>query len=205
MPPPAPKPKSAGGIGGRLTRKVGPLPVWAWAAAILAAYLLYSRLSSGGPPAASEPPAPAPSDGTGNDAGPGILPSVGGSSGSFGDPGQSNDLLAQLYGVNAASIDSLTSALLTKQSIEAANPNEGGPPGASSQATAMAPTPAPVAASKASPPGTSQPQAGVLYWDGKAFATKTAFNAWLKARGFNAQKYLANKPQAKAIYSALPA
>lgn len=194
MPPPV-RPSNAGRtLAGRLTRKVGPLPVWAWAAAILGLALLYLRLRPSAPPAVGEAPTPAPVDGSGGDAG-----GVTGSAGSFGDAGQSNDLIAQLYGVNAASIDQLTGALLTKQSIDATPPNEGGPPGASAQAGQAA------APSKASPAGTTQTQAGVLHWDGRSFRTKTAFNAWLKARGLNAQGYLANKPGAKAIYSTLPA
>lgn len=46
--------KTASGIGGRLTRKVGPLPVWGWAFLIVGGYLAYRKLSGGGAPAGQD-------------------------------------------------------------------------------------------------------------------------------------------------------
>lgn len=204
MPPPAPSPpKSGGGLAARLTNKVGPLPVWAWAALILGLILLYMRLRPSTPPAASEQPPAGPETGQAGGV------SGGGASGGYA--GESNDLLLELHGRNAATIDSLTSAILTQRSIDATAPAAtpgtvatvaSGAAPSSVQATgpAAAPAPPPVTA----PPGTTQRQANVLVWDGQSFTTKAGFNAWLKARGFNANQYLANKPQAKAIYSTLP-
>lgn len=203
MAPPAPKPPAPGGGGGlvgRFTRKVGPLPVWAWAAAILGLILLYMRFGgASGPPAAEEVAPPGPVDGA-DGGGSGTV-----SGGGSGDAGSSNDLLAQLYGINAGTIDSLTAALLTQRSLDETAPTPtpgtvGGTNMAPSATHPNGPAAAPVASA---PPGTTQRQANVLVWDGQRFTTKAGFNAWAKARGFNVQQYLSNRPQAKAIYSTL--
>lgn len=206
MAPPAP----AKGLAGRFTRKVGPLPVWAWAALILGAFLLYSRMSGSSPAGADETPKPEPVDGT---EGGGAGPVAGGSSPPT--PGQSNDLLAELYGVNAGTIDSLTAALLTQRSLDATAPQPtpgtvGGtnlPQGATDQegpaSSPIYPNGPGAAPAKAAPRGTSQRQSNVLVWDNQRFTTKAGFDAWLKARGLSARSYLANRPQAKAIYSTL--
>lgn len=45
----------SGGVKGSLTRKVGPLPAWAWAAVLLVGYFLYTRMKgSGNTPAAAQ-------------------------------------------------------------------------------------------------------------------------------------------------------
>lgn len=196
MPAPARPNNSGRTLAGRLTRKVGPLPVWAWAALILGLALLYLRLRPVDS-AAADTPSPAAAEGTGGAAG-SVSPA-----GPYGDAQQSNDLLSQLYGTNAATIDTLTNTLLTQASLKT---DAGAPQGAVSTAgPASSPTvsqPRPPATA-ASPRGTTQTQSKVLNWDGKAFTTKAGFNAWAKARGYNVNTYLSNKPQAKAIYATL--
>jgi Tol biopolymer transport system component len=61
----------------------------------------------------------------------------------------------------------------------------------------------PAPASARLPRGASQPQTRVLYWDGTTFYDQTQCNAWLRARGFSAARYLSSRPRAKAIYSTL--
>lgn len=97
-------------LGQRLTGKVGPLPAWAWAALILGAFLLYTRLHSS---SSSSGDATAPASTSSSDQTPvtgdtsGSPPASGG-----GDPASNvNDgLLSQLSGFGS-SIDALTAAV----------------------------------------------------------------------------------------------
>lgn len=107
------------GLGQRLTAKAGPLPVWAWAAVILGAYLLYTHLH----PATAATTTGATTDTTADtsDQTPvsagdtGNPPASGG-----GDPGSNvNDtLLSQLSGFQS-SIDALTGAVQSSQAFGA--------------------------------------------------------------------------------------
>lgn len=182
------------GLAGRLTRKVGPLPVWGWAAAILGAYLLYTRLHPSADTGAAEPLPATPAD---SNAGPvGVGSNGAGSNGA----GVDNDLIGQLYQTNAATIDQLTAALLTQQSYQAA---AGEAPGAVAQAGAASTATSSAAAQGAASGHQTQTQSGRLLWDGKVFTTQAGFQAWAKAHGTSPSAIFRNHPQAKAIYSTL--
>lgn len=191
----------------RLTHKVGPLPVWAWAAVILVVgYLIYRR--SGGGAQAQTTAAPVSSGTSGSDTG-----AVSGGGGS-GTPSSNltPDLFGQLYDTNAGTIDSLTNAIVNKSALAASSLDAGGPQGAVSQAgTASAPTvnsPAGTATPPAVKVGGSvahetQTAAGSLAWGGKTFTTKAGFDAWTSAHGTTTKAELANHPQARQIYGTL--
>jgi hypothetical protein len=184
--PPAASPKSGGSVSERLTRKVGPLPVWAWAAALLAAYFLYTRMTAGKSAAAPAPASTGPADTTGTD--------------SSGQVSAGFDQVQAGIDANTASLDSLTSALLS-----AAPPSvdSGAAPGGSSQ-TGPASSPTPPAATAAAHAGhLTQTAAGTLSWGGVTFTTKAAFNRWATAHHTTPAKEFAAHPQAKAIYSTL--
>lgn len=109
----APPPAKPNGIGARLTAKVGPLPVWAWALVLLIGGYLAYRLIGG---SSSSTPAAAPS-GASSDAGSSADAdtSAGGSDGAppasgFGASSDSSDLAGYLSGLQG-SVDSLTSAV----------------------------------------------------------------------------------------------
>jgi hypothetical protein len=106
-PSPSPKPKSGGGLGKRLTRKVGPLPVWAWAAVILGAYLLWSRRSGGAATADTTAPTP-----TATSAGSDSLAQVP-ASGQGSSADNLNGVLLDQLSANTSSLDALTSQLLS--------------------------------------------------------------------------------------------
>lgn len=189
-------------LSSRLTRKVGPLPVWAWAAAILGAYLAYSHFRGGGSAgnSASSDSTAAPVGST-TGAGSGAQAPASGQ----GTPADnaSGDLLAELYGTNAGTIDSLTNALLTKQSLDAAHPDNGAPAGSTGQVgPAGGPTPPP-AITSAARGHLTQTTTGQLVWGGQRFTTKAGFNAWARAHGTTTDRELANHPQARALYSTL--
>lgn len=124
-----------------VTRKLGPLPVWAWALALVAAFLAYRAYRAGrdvpGTPMLNvRPPAPTipPAEGAGGGGGPGL-------------PQMPMDLLAG----QQATIDALTSAIIGTDASAAGGP--GAPPGAEAQAP-----PAPLA-----PEGTTVEFQGTTY------------------------------------------
>ena len=224
-PAPSPSPKGSPGrsLGARLGRKVGPLPVWLWAAAILGAYLLYTRLH----PSTATTPATAsaaPGNTTGADTSGGVgsvgtdlsavtaqLGSLGASvdanAAQVGTLGSSIDANTGQVGALGSSVDALTYQIMTTQPPSAGS--NGAPPGAgaSSGSTggagpAAVSTPAPAQAAAAAGHLT-QTSAGSLSWGGLTFTTKAAFNRWASAHGTSATKEFAAHPQAKAIYSTL--
>jgi hypothetical protein len=110
----APAPARPNGIGARLTAKVGPLPVWAWALVLLVGGYLAYRLVAG---SSSNSPAAAPSGAssdTGSSADAADM-SAGGSDGAppasgSGASSDNADLAGYLSGLQG-SVDSLTSAV----------------------------------------------------------------------------------------------
>ena len=120
----AAEPKKAGkGIGGRLTQKVGPLPVYAWAILAIGGYYLYTRYqSSAATAAATTATTPSTTDTTGTT---GTATDTSGTTGGGSATGDSsgngtgsgysgaNDMLAQLLASNetiAADLASLSSS-----------------------------------------------------------------------------------------------
>lgn len=204
-----PKPADNSGrtLQGRLTRKVGPLPVWAWAAVILGAYLIYSRLQGAKAAVATGSTAVPVTDSTAGTVGSAAQAPASGA-GTAAD-NLSGDLLAQLYGVNAGTIDSLTTQLLTSQSAVPASEGtvptvgNGIAPGSISSAGAASAPAAVPAQAKAAAGHQTQSLAGRLVWDGLTFTTKTSFNAWARAHGTSPAAIFSKHPQAKALYSTL--
>lgn len=199
MAPPKP-PKSKAGFANRLTAKVGPLPVWGWAAAILGAYLLYTRLrpASAAVPATDTTATPDTSGDTGSQ-----VPASG--QGSAAD--NLNGTLLDQLGANTSSIDALTSQLLQGGGSYSYGdaPAAGTPQGAVAQdGPASSPTVAthPVAVG-GNVSHATQTQSGSLSWGGQTFTSKVAFDAWAKAHGSSTNAELKQHPQAKAIYSTL--
>lgn len=205
MAPPPKPPKSKAGLGQRLTAKVGPLPVWGWAVAILGAYLLYTRLHPAAAAATSSTNSTATPDTSGDSAS--QVPSSG--QGNAAD--NMNGLLLDQLSANTSSLDALTSQLLQGGGSYAYGdaPPAGTAPGAIAQdGPASAPTIAPGRANAPTAIGGSaahatQTQAGSLNWGGQTFTTKTAFDSWAKAHGSSTSAELKKHPQAKAIYSTL--
>lgn len=195
----APAPARRQGLAGRLTAKVGPLPVWAWAAVILGAYLLYTRLH---PAAVTSPGDTTATPDTSGDSG-----AQSPSSGMGGTADNMNQALFDSLSANTSSLDALTSQLLSQPSPYSNYgdaPALGTPAGDTSQGTGPAsqPTPAPTAA--AAPAGhLTQTAAGKLSWGGLTFTSKAAFDSWAKAHGSSTTAELRNHPQARAIYSTL--
>lgn len=113
MSKPAAKAKQA------LTRKLGPLPVWAWAAAVLGVYLAYSRLPSR---AAASQTTAVPVTGSTSGAGSAAQEPSGGGGGSPAT-NMPLDLLTKLFGQQAGTIDSLLSQVLQTQASAAASAN----------------------------------------------------------------------------------
>jgi hypothetical protein len=108
--PDTPAPKAAGGSkGAAFTRKVGPLPVYAWAALAIGGYLVLRKFSSSA--SAASTPATQPVQPTQST-------DASGSGGTAAAPDQSN-LLAGLFGNLQAATDinsNLTNALLQNNS-----------------------------------------------------------------------------------------
>ena len=106
----------------RLTTKLGPLPVWAWAAVILGLYYAYTKLGKSSPAAA---PVSAPTTTDPNQTPVSADTSVPASSGGGGSPSSNlNDtLLSQLSGFQS-SIDQLTAAVQTTAAFD--NPGSSG-------------------------------------------------------------------------------
>lgn len=202
MPQPA---KRSPSLAARLTRKAGPLPVWAWAAVILGAYFLYTRLSSSGSSSASTDTTAVTSTDSTGDSGAQVPASGGGSAAD----NVSGDLLDGLN-ANTASLDALTSQILS-QPTPYSNFGDGPLAGAPAEDTgqgsgpAASPSPAPAPTTPAAVPAghPTQTAAGVLRWGGLTFTTRAAFDSWAKAHGSSTAKELSNHPQAKAIYSTL--
>lgn len=112
---------SSRSLGARFTAKVGPLPVWAWALAILVVgYLVYRHSSSSSSTtsttdtSSTDASTPAPPDTSGT---PGPDNTGGGTSTGGPDQGSLNDeLLSQLSGFGN-SIDALTAAVLSSEAF----------------------------------------------------------------------------------------
>lgn len=94
----------------RLTGKVGPLPVWAWAALILGTVLLYLKLH----PAAATPADPASSTGDLTPVSADGSNPVGSSGGGSSASNVNDALLSQLSGFQT-SIDTLTAAVQAQE------------------------------------------------------------------------------------------
>lgn len=99
-----------------LTRKLGPLPAWAWAGVVVGAYLVYAHSRPADAQAAGLSLSRSPDASRGADE--------------AGQQGSLEDLLAGQQG----SIDALLAALLGTSASQAAPTGGGGAPGASSQA-----------------------------------------------------------------------
>lgn len=131
MAPPA-KPKS-GGFAARMTRKVGPLPVWAWAALILAAgYLIYRRRGTSSSSASQTTAVPVTPDVTGSNTG------ALGSSGSDTGGGSQIPAPVDLSGITGE-LDTLAQQLAAQSAGQASSYQQGGPPGSTDQGSAAAP------------------------------------------------------------------
>ena len=158
-PAPSPSPKGSPGrsLGARLGRKVGPLPVWLWAAAILGAYLLYTRLH----PSTATTPATAsaaPGNTTGADTSGGVgsvgtdLSAV---TAQLGSLGASVDANAAQVGTLGASVDANAAQVGTLGSSIDANTGQVGALGSSVDALTyqIMTTQPPSAGSNGAPPG----------------------------------------------------
>lgn len=193
----APTPvKPAKKLGGKLGRKVGPLPLWGWLALAtfaLVLFFLWRRRSTTGPrsvetvtgnttstadPSPQElasgggPPSWAPQD----SLSPEVLAEL---NGRFGDiEGSVTDLYGGLASVNT-SLDSQTNALegLTQAVAKVTL----GPPGA--------------AAATATNPVTTKTANGVE-WGGRRFTTRQALGKWLDARGSTYAVWAQRHPEA---------
>lgn len=199
--------KNRRGLVTRLTTKVGPLPVWGWAAVILGAYLLYSRMR---PPAATKTDEVASASTPDGTTGAAQVPASG--QGSSAD--NLSQTLLESLGANTSAIDALTAQVLsmpTPYSNFGDAPAAGTPAadlgqgtGPASQPQTQAPTTTqPVQAGASPGRGGTQAQAGVLKWGGLAFTTKTQFDSWARAHGTTTARELNKHPTAKAIYSTL--
>lgn len=206
MAPPNP-PSTGGSFADRLTRKVGPLPVWAWAAVILTVgYLIYRR--SGGGAAAQTTTAPLSTSTSGTDTG-----AVSGGGGS-GTPSSNltPDLFGHIYDANVGTIDALTNAIVNQSALAASSLEAGGPPGAVSQSGAASAPTVNAPGGAATPPAVkvggstaheTQTAPGSLSWGGKTFTTKAGFDAWATQHKTTTKAELANHPQARQIYGTL--
>lgn len=194
-----PKPAPTARKGNVLTRKAGPFPAWLWAVLVIVAYLLFSRLTAGAATSTESTAVPVSSDTSGADSG---AQQPAGGAGSPADNFNA-DLIGELYGTNAATIDTLTNALLTQRAIDAAPVENGGPPGSSSP-NGVAAKPVDTTAIVTSAAGhLTQNVGSALQWGGKTFTTKAGFDLWAKQHGTTAGKELANHPQALTIYNSL--
>lgn len=195
------------GVAARLTAKVGPLPVWAWAAVILGAFLLYTRTAGkASSAAATDATGVTSNDGTTSDGA--QVPASG-----AGTPADNvSSQLIEGLNANTAALDQVTSQLLSMPTPYS-NVGDGpliGAPDTSQQPT----TPAgPAAQPTATQPATAgqvggnvhatQTAAGVLHWGGLTFTTKAAFDQWARSHGTTTAKELSNHPQAASIYGTL--
>lgn len=207
MAPPS-TPRSKAGFQQRLTAKVGPLPVWGWAVAILGTYLLYTQLRPSG--SSTTTPTTLTDATSGNDSGAQVPASGQGSPADNVSGGMLDSL-----GANTSAVDALTSQLLSATPVimdAAGSPTPGAdvtqtsgnasPPPASAP-TVTQPTPHPAAVGAPPAQHMTQTAAGKLAWGGLTFTSKAAFDSWAKAHGSSTNAELNNHPQAKAIYSTL--
>lgn len=199
-------------LGARLTAKVGPLPVWAWAAVILGAYLLYTRVSGSSSAATASPT----TDATGVTANDGTTGDAQVPAGGAGTPTDNvSSQVAQALDLNSSVLDALTSQIL---SMPTPYSEFGDSPLAGAPATDNSQTSSPSSSGPASQPTQQQPAtaaqaggnvhqtqtaAGVLHWGGLTFTTKAAFDQWARAHGTTTAKELSNHPQAAQIYGTL--
>jgi hypothetical protein len=197
MPTPAKAAASNRGLAARFTRKLGPLPVWAWAAVILGLYLVYTHFHASTGAAASTADTTA-------------VPAAGGdgsaqvpSSGQGGTVDNLNQDLFDQLGANTAAIDQLTAQLL-QNSIATVDMGSGIAPGAVSQAGPASTQSTPLQIAKiAAAPHQTQTASGVLSWDGISFTSRAAFDKWAKQHGTTSQQIFKKHPAAKNIYSTL--
>lgn len=206
MAPPKPAPRSGKGLASRLQAKIGPLPVWAWAAVILGAYLLYSRMR---PPAATTSPDTSTASTTDGTTGASQVPASGQGTAADNMSGQLFDML----GANTSAIDGLTASILSQPvpfsdfgdapaaGTGSAPVGDTNPPAA--QPTVAAPTTTTPQQLGANAGHATQTQAGSLKWGGLTFTTKRAFDQWAKSHGTTTARELNNHPQARGIYSSL--
>lgn len=201
----------------RLTRKLGPLPIWAWAAVILVAYLLYSRIAGARATPTPDTTAVTAGDGSGGSA---QVPSSG--QGSAAD-NLSQSMIDQL-GANQSSIDALTQAVLSSGYGSgdglggSGYPGSydmplGGPPGAiSQQGAAASPTTVAKAAAAAGghaaaassqPAHPTQTAQGKLVWGGVTFTSRSAFDNWAKQHGTTSTAIFKQHPAAHSLYGTL--
>lgn len=191
---------SARSLGARLQAKVGPLPVWAWAAVILGIVLVYMRTHSTG----STPATPTATT-SGVDSGAQVPVS------GAGGPGDNlpADLVDQLN-ANTSALDALTFQILSQPTPYGQHdPLTGAPASDTSAGIGPASTPTPQApahpASVGAPPAAhpTQTASGVLKWGGLSFTTKAAFDSWARSHGSSTAAELQGHPQARGIYSTL--
>lgn len=189
-PPPA-KPKGKPGL---LKAKLGPVPVWIIAAALLAVvgFVVLRKRAGGGSGDVSDAVL------SGGQIGPqaaasGGQPSTNGAPGQMLDPSVLDALQSISDSVGGLSSD-LTYFVQTQPAAsEAPSAVQAA---ASGQATAaQAPAPAAVNTAAQKQTNTPQPAAGVL-WDGRLFTTKAALSSWLSARGATYATWAKNHPSA---------
>lgn len=108
-------------LGQRLTAKAGPLPVWAWAAVILGAYLLYSHFHT----AASSSSTTASTDGTSTDT-TDQTPVTSDTSGNPPASGQGGPADNMTGDPLSTSIDALTAAIQSSQAFSGSDPGNSG-------------------------------------------------------------------------------
>lgn len=140
------------------TRKLGPLPTWAWALALIGSLLVYRHVRAsreqtiGGQfslPAvrAATPVNPAPAEGASGGGGPAM-------------PELPSDLLAQFFAHQTATIDALTAALTSTPAGQAAPLDSGGAP-SSTALDGPASGPAPTQVTAGGWTGLVDPESGI--------------------------------------------
>lgn len=92
---------SSGAVGA-ITRKVGPLPLWAWAALFLVGFILYRRMRGSGSGSGTSGPAADTSQTTDNTYVPGFDAAGAGGGGGIGTPGTVSTVNNYYYGDQAA-------------------------------------------------------------------------------------------------------
>lgn len=172
--PPAPGKKRS--LGARLTGKVGPLPVWAWAALILGAYLLYSHFhQTAAAPAATD----TTSDTSMTD--PNATP-VGSDTGNPPASGQGGVADNMTGDPLSTSIDALTAAIQSSQAFNEGAPGNSGSADYSGaqpfiNLPALPANTAPAATVAAKPAAKPAPSRYYTYAPGKAPKGQTANQA----------------------------
>lgn len=209
MAPAASPPKSRKGLQARLTAKVGPLPVWLWAVAILGAYLLYAHLHpSSGSPAPDSSTAVSAGDSTTGGA---QVPSSG-----QGTPADNlSSGLLDAIGANTSAADALTSQILNYAPLPDPAVGSGDlfglgdytqsqqPSSAPGPGPAASPTPPASTVAAVAQPHQTQTSAGILSWDGLQFTSRSAFDRWASAHGTSSAAIFRTHPAAKNLYGTL--